>query len=125
MTSFTGLHGLRILAIALATMAAASAQTTVIRAQRLLDVRSGRMVSPAVVVVTGGLIEAVNPGSAPANAAVIDLGDVTLMPGFIDMHVHVLIREGNAYRADIAAETGADAILRSTTSARKMLLAGF
>src|SRR5690349_16173080 len=115
----------RVLILAIASLAAASAQTTVLRAQRMLDVRSGRMVSPAVVVVTGGLIEAVNPAGAPASGTVIDLGDVTLLPGFIDMHVHVLLRDAAGYRPDIVGETGADAVLRSTTSARKMLLAGF
>jgi imidazolonepropionase-like amidohydrolase len=116
---------LRVLSLAVASLAAASAQTTIVRAQRMLDVRSGRIVSPAVLVVTGGMIEAVNPASPPRDAAVIDLGDVTLLPGFIDMHVHILLRDAASYRADLLGETGADAVLRSTTSARKMLLAGF
>ena len=116
---------LRVLSLAVASLAAASAQTTVVRAQRMLDVRSGRIISPAVLVVTGGMIEAVNPASPPRDAAVIDLGDVTLLPGFIDMHVHILLRDATSYRADLLGETGADAVLRSTTSARKMLLAGF
>jgi imidazolonepropionase-like amidohydrolase len=50
---------------------------------------------------------------------------VTLLPGFIDMHVHTLIRDATSYRADILAETGADAVMRSTVGARKMLMAGF
>jgi hypothetical protein len=66
------LHSLRLLSLAVASLAAASAQTTVVRAQRLLDVRSGRIVSPAVLVVSGGTIEAVNPASPPPDAAVID-----------------------------------------------------
>lgn len=115
----------RVLALAVLTVVAASAQTTVVRAQRMLDVRTGRIVSPATLVVNGDTIQAVNPASPPREGAVVDLGDVTLLPGFIDMHVHVLIREGNGYRADILGETGADAVLRSTASARKMLLAGF
>jgi len=121
---------LLILALASALASLASAQTTVVRAARMLDVRAGRIVSPAAIVVTGGSITAVNPTANPANmpagTAVVDLGDVTLLPGFIDMHVHTLVRDGSsAYRADIVGETGPDAVLRSTTSARKMLLAGF
>ncbi len=49
------------------------------------------MVGPAVVVVTGDRIVAAGPASRvkiPTGARVIDLGDVTLLPGFIDMHVH-------------------------------------
>jgi imidazolonepropionase-like amidohydrolase len=91
----------------------------------MLDVRSGRVISPAVLVISGGIIEALNPAGTPPDASVIDLGDVTLLPGFIDMHVHILLRDSGSYRADVLGETGADAVLRSTTSARKMLLAGF
>jgi imidazolonepropionase-like amidohydrolase len=116
----------RLLILVLVSFTSASAQTTVVRAARMLDVRSGRIVSPAVIVVTGGNITAVNPATPPAGAAVVDLGDVTLMPGFIDMHVHLTIRDGSSsYRADIVDETGPDAVLRSSISARKILLAGF
>jgi imidazolonepropionase-like amidohydrolase len=106
-------------------VAPAAAQTTVVRAQRMLDVRSGRIVSPAVLVVSDGLIQAVNPASPPSSVDVVDLGNVTLLPGFIDMHVHVLVRDATSYRPDVLGENGANAVLRSTTSARKMLLAGF
>ena len=119
------LRRLRFLFLAVASFAAASAQSTVVRARRMLDVRSGQIVSPAVLVVTGGIIEAVNPARPAPDAAVIDLGDVTLLPGFIDTHVHMLLRGAASYRPDIVGETAADAVLRSTTSARKMLLAGF
>jgi imidazolonepropionase-like amidohydrolase len=105
--------------------ATAAGQTTIVRAQRMLDVRSGRIVSPAVLVVSDGLIQAVNPASPPSNADVVDLGNVTLLPGFIDMHVHVLVRDATSYRPDVLGENGSNAVLRSTTSARKMLLAGF
>jgi imidazolonepropionase-like amidohydrolase len=91
----------------------------------MLDVRSGRILSPAVVVVTGSSIESVNPASLPSNATVIDLGNATLLPGFIDMHVHLTMRDGASYRPDILGETGSDAVLRSAPNARKMLLAGF
>ncbi|MDE3165749.1 MAG: amidohydrolase family protein, partial [Acidobacteriota bacterium] len=117
---------LRLPILALAALSAASSQSvTVVRAQRMLDVRSGRIVAPASLVVSGDRIIAVNPAAPPAGATAVDLGDVTLMPGFIDMHVHVMAREGNGYRQDILGETGADAVLRSSISARRMLLAGF
>ena len=121
------LHIFGVLSFAAVCVAVATAAgpTTVVRAQRMLDVRSGRIVSPAVLVVSDGLIQAVNPATPPANADVVDLGNVTLLPGFIDMHVHVLVRDGTSYRPDVLGETGSDAVLRSTTSARKMLLAGF
>ena len=64
-------------------------QTLVIRAARMLDVSSGRMLGNASVVVQGDRITAVNPASPPANARTIDLGDVTLLPGFMDLHTHL------------------------------------
>jgi imidazolonepropionase-like amidohydrolase len=116
---------LGVVCLATVSVANASAQTTVLRASRLLDVRGGRIVSPAVVVVTGGVIQAVNPANVPQDATVIDLGNVTLMPGFIDMHVHTLVRDATGYRPDVLGETGGEAVLRSSVNARKMLMAGF
>lgn len=104
---------------------AAAAQPVVVKAHRLLDVQSGRVVSPAAVVVNGATITAVNPPSLPAGAQTIDLGDVTLLPGFIDMHVHALLADGARYRADLVADTPAEAVLRAAPALRKMLDAGF
>lgn len=120
MTSLLG----ALLALLLAAPSTAAAQTTLLRARRMLDVRTGLVVSPATIAVSGGFITAVNPPALPSGATIVDLGDVTLLPGFIDMHVHVLL-DGARYRGDIVAETGADAVLRSAISARQMLMAGF
>ncbi len=103
----------------------ATAETTVIRAQRMIDVVSGRVVSPATIVVVDSYISAVNPATLPAGAPIVDLGNVTLLPGFIDMHVHLLLESATRYRVDVISETPADAVLRSTVNARKTLMAGF
>ena len=60
------------------------------RAARLLDIESGKIITPGEVLVQGERIAEV--GSAvkpPAGAEVIDLGDRTLLPGLIDVHVHL------------------------------------
>lgn len=75
-----------ILLMATAT-AAAPPQAIALHAKRLLDVRSGS-VSEAYIVVRGERIEAVAK-RAPADAKVIELGNVTVLPGLIDCHVHV------------------------------------
>jgi len=76
----------------------ASAPTPiVIRAARLIDGRGGNVVAPAVIVVRGNKIESAG-GSVPAGAQVIDLGDMTLLPGLIDAHTHALLQ------GDITAE---------------------
>jgi imidazolonepropionase-like amidohydrolase len=101
------------------------AQTKVVRAARMLDVTSGRLVPNATVVVEGGRIAAVNPGSIPQGAEVIDLGDLTLMPGFIDAHVHLLADDVATYRLQLVTDNAAESTLRGAKNARKTLLAGF
>src|SRR5687768_1083771 len=62
----------------------------VLRAARLFDGTGGAVVRDAAVVVTGDRITAAGAAarvSVPAGARVIDLGDATLLPGFIDAHV--------------------------------------
>jgi imidazolonepropionase-like amidohydrolase len=65
-------------------------KTTVLKAAHLFDGKSGTLVSPGVVVVKDERIVAVGANAAiPADAAVVDLGDATLLPGFIDAHTHI------------------------------------
>lgn len=62
-----------------------------IRAAHLIDGRGESSISNAVVLVQAGKISAVGSGlQVPAEAKVIDLGDSTLLPGFIDVHTHLL-----------------------------------
>ena len=69
----------------------ATAKTVVVRAAHMVDVLAGRTVDNVQVIITDGRIAAVGkPGdAAPADAQVIDLGGRTLLPGLIDMHVHL------------------------------------
>jgi imidazolonepropionase-like amidohydrolase len=104
---------------------AALAQSVVVRADRMLDVTSGRIVPNATVVVQRGRIAAVNPASLPPGAKVIDLGDVTLMPGFIDAHVHLLMDDAATYRMQIVTDNASKSALRGANNARTTLLSGF
>jgi len=62
----------------------------VLKAAHLFDSVSGKLSEHGVVVVSGTKIQAVGTNvNIPDNAQVIDLGDATLMPGFIDAHVHL------------------------------------
>jgi imidazolonepropionase-like amidohydrolase len=66
--------------------------TTVLKARRWADVDTGQVRSPAVIVVDGNRIQAVNPTAPPPDSAsVMDLGDVTLLPGLMDMELNLLI----------------------------------
>lgn len=104
--------------------AALASQTVILRAARMLDVRSGQVVSPAVVTISGERIQSLG-GQPPADSKVIDLGDVTLLPGLMDLHVHLTgDLEGDWVHRDVT-ETPIDAALRGVVNARKTLLAGF
>ena len=78
---------------------------TVLRAARLLDVETGEMHTDAVIVVENGMIAAVNPATVPDVMHDMDLGDVTLLPGFIDTHTHL--------GGQISATSFTDAVTRT------------
>lgn len=70
---------------------AAQSGRTAIRSARLIDGKSEAVVNNAVILIENDKITAVGSGlQTPANAKVIDLGDSTLLPGFIDAHTHLL-----------------------------------
>jgi len=98
-----------------------------IRAARMIDGRGGAIVSPAAVTVAGNKIVAVG-GKAPDGATVIDLGDVTLLPGLIDAHVHLLL-QGDVttedYDVQIFKESMAYRALRASRAAKIGLSHGF
>jgi imidazolonepropionase-like amidohydrolase len=70
---------------------AAQADTVVVTADRMLDVVSGHMVEHPQITITDGRITAVGSqgATAPADARHVDLPGITLLPGLIDMHVHL------------------------------------
>jgi imidazolonepropionase-like amidohydrolase len=85
---------LALTCLPLAALAAPPAQPPpliAVKAARLLDVRTGAWRPRPVVVVQGERIVSVEaPGQAPAGAAVVDLGELSLLPGLISCHEHVL-----------------------------------
>jgi imidazolonepropionase-like amidohydrolase len=120
---------LLVAALALAAPPPAPAAPVVVRAARLFDGRSDRLVSPGVVVVQGNRILATGPSAAiPSGARVIDLGDATLLPGLIDAHTHVTSEISDDWRKDeldLLKMPLAEVAIRSTVYARRTLLAGF
>ena len=110
--------------IALPAAAQTPAPVTAIHASRMLDVRSGRMIPNALVLVRHDSIIQVG-GAAPAGAASIDLGDVTLMPGFIDMHTHITQQIGAGFDLEPVRLTAADEALNGVKYAKLTIDAGF
>jgi imidazolonepropionase-like amidohydrolase len=101
----------------------ASQRVVVLRAARMLDVATGRVISPGLVVVERERITAVG-GAQPAGADVIDLGDVTLMPGMIDVHVHLFLHPG-AEDMQTVEESVPQRVLIAADAAKKDLMGGF
>jgi imidazolonepropionase-like amidohydrolase len=104
---------------------ATSQQAVVVRAARMVDVTSGQLVTPAIVVVANGKIRSVGPADLPAGANTIDLGGLTLLPGLIDAHTHLTGDLEGDWVTRSVRELPADAALRGARNARKTLLAGF
>jgi len=120
---------MKILAVLLVCSSALVAQnnTYVLKAARLFDSATGQVTTPGMVVVSNGLIQSVG-GSAPAGATVLDLGDATLLPGFIDAHTHLSYEFNADYNGDALQSmqrTIPEKAIRATANARKTVMAGF
>jgi imidazolonepropionase-like amidohydrolase len=109
---------------------APSAQATfAIKAVRLFDGKSDSITADAVVLVQGNHVTAAGARLAiPAGAQVIDLGDATILPGFIDAHTHITDESSDDWAVDTISglrRTIAESTLRAAEFARRTLMAGF
>ena len=105
----------------------------IIRAARILDVRSGSYVKNAAIWIRGERIKAMGSAidalkDAPASVQIVDLGDVTLLPGLIDCHTHLMARlpgGANGYALNLLTKSEAYRALEGAANARATLEAGF
>jgi imidazolonepropionase-like amidohydrolase len=92
----------------------------------MLDVIGGALVEPGDLLVEGDRITGVSPKSVPHDAVEIDLGDVTMLPGLMDMEVNLVMGGPNHASPLIPVqEDPALRTLRAAANARRTLQAGF
>jgi imidazolonepropionase-like amidohydrolase len=124
-----GLLFFSCLSFAVCLHAAEPEKTIALKAARLFDGKSKALVPNGVVIVQGNKI--VDAGSnlpVPSDAQVIDLGDATLSPGFMDGHTHLTTDfsgDFNVRRLEELDLNASEQALKATTFARATVEAGF
>ncbi|HUQ06995.1 MAG TPA: amidohydrolase family protein [Kofleriaceae bacterium] len=107
----------------------AASADTIIKAARLFDGKGDKVRTGVAVLVKGNAIEAVGTADELAKKApgalVIDLGDVTLMPGMIDAHTHIMGDDAPDYTGTLVKESIPSRTIAATARARAALMSGF
>jgi imidazolonepropionase-like amidohydrolase len=115
-----------ILAAILTLTNLASAQVMAIRAGHLVDPDLGTVLADQIILIRDSKIDKVGKGiDVPANAAVVDLGKMTVLPGLIDCHTHLADGAHDGEPMGQFKKTGAQVALESVPNARAMLESGF
>jgi imidazolonepropionase-like amidohydrolase len=104
-----------------------SAQITAIKAGRLIDPDSATILTDQVILIRDNKIEAVGKNlTIPADAKIIDLSKMTVLPGLIDCHTHLADgQEDNGDPLSYFKKTSSQVAYESIPNARNMLLSGF
>ena len=116
-----------VLAACALMSAAAADAATLIHAGRLIDGVSDAARERVTIVVDGGRIVAVEPGFRDGSAGddVVDLSAATVMPGLMDMHVHLSFQQSRNTELEAVKKGEADLAYDSVPYAERTLLAGF
>ena len=123
--------GLLAFAGLLLATTAASAQVTAIKAGRLVDPEAGTVSTNQVILIEAGKFTAIGTGLAiPRGAEVIDLSDLTILPGLVDAHNHLALTyketpESNVYYLTYVMESTPLRAIQAVSNGIQMLSAGF
>ena len=100
------------------------AQSKLIKADSYLDVRTGKLISPANLLIENGTIKSINPKALPEGIETVDLTGKILLPGLMDMHVH-LDGDFTGSWDYVYKESASQGTVRAVVNAEKTLMAGF
>jgi imidazolonepropionase-like amidohydrolase len=96
----------------------------VIKCGSLIDVKNEQVKKNVLILIKGNKIEKVGTFEIPPGAEIIDLSDMTVLPGLIDSHVHLFLHEGS-YDDQLLKESIPYRTIRAVVHARQTLEAGF
>ena len=96
-----------------------------VRAGRLIDVERGRVLEDQIIRFAEGRIVSVEPAGAAPDERLIDWSRMTVLPGLIDLHTHMVGADQQSHPADPLVHTAAEDVLNGVRNARNTLRAGF
>ncbi len=112
--------------LALLAAGAAAAQVSYVRAGRLIDPVAGKVLTDRLIRIEGERITAVSAWTgAPTDGPVRDWSGLTVLPGLIDMHTHIVDQEQTENIAEPLLTTAAEQAYIGAAHARTTLMAGF
>ena len=113
------------------TVSTTAAQVTAIRTGQLVDPETGTIASNQIILVEGGIFQAIGSDVViPAGAEVIDLSELTVLPGLVDAHNHLALTykedpESNIYYLTYVMESTALRAIQAASNGMQMLSSGF
>ena len=121
-----GARGWMCMLLALFGAAAARAETSYVRAGRLIDVESGRVLDDRLITVVDGKVARIEPWQGPPAAGPLtDWSRYTILPGLIDVHTHLADWGQTSNVAEPLLHSAADVAFMAARNARETLRAGF
>lgn len=116
-----------LLSLALFSTVFIAAQDTYLQCGSIVDTESGKILKERTIVVSGNTIKSVQNGfvSGSGDDKILDLKSKTVLPGFIDMHVHIEGESSPTRYIERFTKNPADVAFQSTVYAERTLMAGF
>jgi len=117
----------KLFVLGLSIFSTLQAQQTILHCGQLFDAKRGKFLKAQSIIVEGNRIKAVVKGYEQANQndRTIDLKNKTVLPGFIDMHVHIEGETNNSSYIKRFVDNEADTAYEAAQYARRTLMAGF
>ncbi len=108
-------------------VALVNAQDTYLHCGKVLDVESGKILDEKTIIVSEGKIKSIQNGYVTGSNSdiLVDLKSKTVLPGFIDMHVHIESESSPSRYLERFTKNEADVAFQSTIYAKRTLMAGF